>query len=329
MRQSPPCDQIQQYIEQLISRAATISTLAVLRILQMTHKSCSALIEDLKTYDSVLSGGQGPNGNNSNGTSGLSSSVASGPSKVAGGGTGSGSGSAPGSGGTLATMLDHAMEEMFVPWLEGSRYLESESKNLVELFAGLLSRFTRYHVSFQFYSDFKFYPSQARGPRSESERLIPHLDFTLPQETVLKAKPNSLLDRVVHQLSSSSSSSSSPNMTSSSTASAAAAAISKYANVFTSSAASASKALSSQTIGISSPTLSKSPAITAITAGGGTGMSRTNSNSVRSGAGAGPGGEDRAWSSDGVLTVAMAERMLRWHAEAVGRILELSISTDV
>lgn len=43
-------------------------------------------------------------------------------------------------------MLDHAMEEMFVPWLEGSRYLESESKNLVELFAGLLSRFTRYHV---------------------------------------------------------------------------------------------------------------------------------------------------------------------------------------
>ena len=44
-------------------------------------------------------------------------------------------------------MLDHAMEEMFVPWLEGSRYLESENKNLVELYAGLLSRFTRYHVS--------------------------------------------------------------------------------------------------------------------------------------------------------------------------------------
>jgi hypothetical protein len=38
------------------------------------------------------------------------------------------------------------MEEMFVPWLEGSRYLENENKNLVELYAGLLSRFTRYHV---------------------------------------------------------------------------------------------------------------------------------------------------------------------------------------
>lgn len=48
-------------------------------------------------------------------------------------------------------MLDHAMEEMFVPWLEGNRYLESENKNLVELYAGLLSRFTRYHVSGQFH----------------------------------------------------------------------------------------------------------------------------------------------------------------------------------
>jgi len=39
------------------------------------------------------------------------------------------------------------MDEIFVPWIEGTRYLESESKNLVELYAGLLSRFTRYHVS--------------------------------------------------------------------------------------------------------------------------------------------------------------------------------------
>ncbi len=48
-------------------------------------------------------------------------------------------------------MLDHAMEEMFVPWLEGTRYLESESKNLVELYAGLLSRFSRYHVRQTFF----------------------------------------------------------------------------------------------------------------------------------------------------------------------------------
>ena len=47
-------------------------------------------------------------------------------------------------------MLDRIMEEMFVPWLEGTRYLETESKNLVELYAGLLSRFTRYHVRVAF-----------------------------------------------------------------------------------------------------------------------------------------------------------------------------------
>lgn len=43
---------------------------------------------------------------------------------------------------------------MYVPWLEGTRYLECESKNLVELYAGLLSRFTRYHVSLPYHCNF-------------------------------------------------------------------------------------------------------------------------------------------------------------------------------
>lgn len=77
---------------------------------------CSALLEDLKAYDTILAA----------------------PTLAA-------ARVAPGSG-PLAGMLDHAMEEIFVPWLEGTRYLESESKNLVELYGGLLSRFTRYHV---------------------------------------------------------------------------------------------------------------------------------------------------------------------------------------
>ncbi|EIW65486.1 hypothetical protein TREMEDRAFT_46166, partial [Tremella mesenterica DSM 1558] len=207
---------IQQHLESLVSRASTISTLAVLRILSMVHSTCSTLVEDLKTYDATLSGSMG-----SLGTSTMSLSV-----------VGAASGTGP-----LAVMLDHALEEIFVPWLEGSRYLDSETKNLVELYAGLLSRFTRYH------------------------------------ETVLKAKPNSLLDKVVHQLSSSSSAA-----TSSSTAQAAAAAMSKYANMFTASAERATKALQ---------------------------------------------------TTDGVLTVEMSERMLKWHAEAVGRIVELSPSGEV
>lgn len=84
----------------------------------MTHAMCVNLLEELKTYDSVLA-------------SPVAGSSRAGPAA-----------------GPLGAMLDHAMEEIFVPWLEGARYLESESKNLVELYAGLLSRFTRYHVSF-------------------------------------------------------------------------------------------------------------------------------------------------------------------------------------
>jgi hypothetical protein len=109
--------QIQQHIETLMSRASAISTLATLRLLQLTHSKCAALIEDLKPYDFALG--------NAAGSSKSAGATNSGP---------------------LALMLDQAMEEMFVPWLEGTRYLESESKNLVELYAGLLSRFTRYHV---------------------------------------------------------------------------------------------------------------------------------------------------------------------------------------
>ena len=78
---------------------------------------CSALLEDLKSYESILG------------------STTAGSSK-----TGSASGS-------IGAMTEAAMDEIFVPWIEGTRYLESESKNLVELYAGLLSRFTRYHVS--------------------------------------------------------------------------------------------------------------------------------------------------------------------------------------
>jgi hypothetical protein len=144
--------QIQQHIESLVARATSISTLAVLRILHVSHSMCASLVETLKAYDVTLGGYA--------------------TAKV------------EASGGPLSTMLDQALEEMFVPCME-TPYLDLESKNLVELYGGLLSRFARYH------------------------------------ETVLKAKPNSLLDRVVNSMSTSAGSPAS-------TAHAAAAAISKY-----------------------------------------------------------------------------------------------------
>jgi hypothetical protein len=39
--------------------------------------------------------------------------------------------------------------------------------------------------------------------------------------------------------------------------------------------------------------------------------------------------EEKAFVADGVLGLEMAERMLRWHAEAVGRVVELSSTGDV
>ena len=42
------------------------------------------------------------------------------------------------------------MEELFVTYTEGQRYIEREIKNLTELYAGYLSGFTRYHVIMAF-----------------------------------------------------------------------------------------------------------------------------------------------------------------------------------
>jgi exocyst complex component 5 len=47
---------------------------------------------------------------------------------------------------TVSAMLETAMEELFVPYTEGQRYLERESKSLSELYASFLTNFTRYHV---------------------------------------------------------------------------------------------------------------------------------------------------------------------------------------
>jgi len=131
-------DKILQHLESLVQRATSISTLAVLRILNLSHSLCSSLIDDLKVYDATLSSGEGSKG------------ATAGP-------------------GPLGTMLDSAMEEMFVPWLEGSRYLESENKNLVELYAGLLSRFTRYHVSLRTFTCYHSAYIVGNGTQSQAE----------------------------------------------------------------------------------------------------------------------------------------------------------------
>lgn len=41
------------------------------------------------------------------------------------------------------------------------------------------------------------------------------------------------------------------------------------------------------------------------------------------------GADDNVKEEDGYLSVEVAEKMLRWHAEAIGRCVELSPSNDV
>lgn len=246
---------VQQHIEMLVSRAAALSTLASLRILHLSHTMCTTLVEDLKTYDVTLGGP----------------------------GVGSSSKLDVNSGGPLSTLLDQSLEEMYVPWLEGSRYLDSESKNLAELYGGLLSRFTRYH------------------------------------ETVLKAKPNSLLDRVVNSMSTSAPNAVAPT----STAHAAAAAARKYANLFTTSVNTAATSAFSSGPGSRPTAPARSTARLSIQSP--QSLSRSDSQNRTTD---GPV-EEKMFPADGLVTIPMAERMLRWHAEAVGRVVELSPSADV
>ena len=47
----------------------------------------------------------------------------------------------------ISVMLETAMEELFVPYTEGQRYLERECKSVTSLYTDILVDFTRYHVS--------------------------------------------------------------------------------------------------------------------------------------------------------------------------------------
>lgn len=210
---------------------------------------CAALVEDLKAYEGPLGG-------------------LSRPSKLD-------------AAGPLSATLDQALTEMFIPWIGGSHYLDTESKNLVELYGGLLSRFTRYH------------------------------------EKVFKAKPNTLLDRVVN--------SSAP----AATVSAMTAGISKYTNLFASSATSAFSSGTGSSAKPPVPSRSTSRAGNPLMSRPGTPRAPLSRADSYNRVGDDTPEEERLYPADGVVTVDMAERMFRWHAEAIGRVVELSPTTEV
>ncbi|WOO82794.1 Exocyst complex component sec10 [Vanrija pseudolonga] len=240
---------IQQRIESLVSRASGISTLAMLRILQLSHVMCTTLVDDLKAYDASL-------GNQPSRSSKVAADSNSGP---------------------LAALLDQSLQEIFVPWLEGSRYLDLETKNLVELYAGLLARFSAYH------------------------------------EAVAKVKPTNLLDRVVNTM---------PGTAAPNAFHAGTAAMTRLGNMLSSSATSVLP-------GNSSRPVVPSRSMARLSLQGGSGNLTPTNGPSRQGSLREDPADERRLESDGQVSIVMAERMLRWHAEAVGRVVELSGSADV
>ena len=123
--------QIQQHLEQLLNRTSLLPDLAFLRILQLVHHQTSMLVEDLKAYELPTFAPRSPTGSDMKGTFNLSLPAV---------------GHSPGMSASIATLLETALEELFVPYTEGQRYIEKESKSLGDLYAGHLVAFTRYHV---------------------------------------------------------------------------------------------------------------------------------------------------------------------------------------
>lgn len=102
-------------------------------MLHLAHVQTSSLVESLKGFDFF------------NVTSRSTSDRAVTDGLMASGTTPGGSGQVV----PISVMLETAMDELFMPFTEGQKYLERESKNLGELYSSYLYRFTQYHVSLQ------------------------------------------------------------------------------------------------------------------------------------------------------------------------------------
>lgn len=100
---------VQQRLEMVLEKAMTVSSLAFLRSLQAARSCITALVDDLKVHGLT----EHPD---------------------------------PASLQTTVT-LDQQLDELFVPYLVGSSYIDKEKKSLGELYSSLLFKFTIYHAS--------------------------------------------------------------------------------------------------------------------------------------------------------------------------------------
>jgi hypothetical protein len=85
------------------------SSLSYLRLLQSSRSALSTLVDDLKAI-------------NYKGIQGMESV------------------------GSISATLDQNLDDLFVPYLENSRYIDREVKSLQELYSSLLYKFNGFHV---------------------------------------------------------------------------------------------------------------------------------------------------------------------------------------
>jgi hypothetical protein len=281
---------VQGYVEVLMDKAtevgasgaknttldttAPLSELTFLRVLQMARSMSMALISDLKMYDF-----RGPGGGPSKGDSTPQIAFLN---EEAGEHTGAAQGAAAN---PLSFMLESAVEEIFVPYMEGTKYMEKESKSLTELYALYLARFTQYHRS-----------SAAGGARLKTSNLFDRVraaaggaNSPAPAGTPGAAGPSTTA-----ALSPGASTLPAPKTS----------AFSKLSGfVDRARGATPVPANTEEPVAMDSPVVQEAP------------TPSTNLETI----------ED----NDGELSLAVAERMLRWHAEAVGRCVDLSSPSDV
>ncbi|CAG8462715.1 6134_t:CDS:10 [Diversispora eburnea] len=112
---------IQAYLESLLMHAENNSTLAYLRSLAAVRAATKELVKDLKTLDMRQKGSSDLNPSDTNEESSHKNN-------------------------TIVEVLEQCIEDLFIPYTEGDRYIEKEKKSLGELFSSLLLQFTAYHA---------------------------------------------------------------------------------------------------------------------------------------------------------------------------------------
>ncbi|CDR99746.1 related to exocyst complex 100 kDa component [Sporisorium scitamineum] len=281
------------------SAQPTISQLAFLRALHMARSSALSLVNDLKLYDYRGAGIVGPShstsGDGANGGTGIQNDGSGfltllGSDAVAAAGHLAGVSASP-----LAAMLDQSVEELFVPYMEGIRYIDRESRSLADLYAGLLSKFITFHRT------------AATAKRD-------------------KAAGNTIFNRMRNQITATSDASSS-------TSSLGASSTATHASTAASSTTSTSKTSFFKLSNLADRvrgTHTNAASSNSLSAGSTNAMPTSAESSVDGHHVAGGAHmEDEIDDTDGDLSLDIAEKMLRWHAESIGRCVDLTSPSEV